>query len=96
MQDVTQHVKGVPGGVDSESSAGLIQTIRPEQQKFKRIIRATAPEFWPFEKSIANGRLPPASFLRSEEGHEYEEPYFGRDGLLPKICIDEVYERIQR
>lgn len=96
VQDVSQNVKGVPDEIDSNTPSGLIQSISPEQEKFKRAIRATAPQFWPFEKTITNGKLPAADFLRSEEGEGYEGLNSGKPVASPKICIDEVYNRIQK
>jgi hypothetical protein len=48
---------------------GLIQAIRPAQEKFRSAIRQTAPEFRPFEKRYAEGRtFGSPLFLRHEEG----------------------------
>ncbi|KAH9474809.1 Interferon-induced GTP-binding protein Mx [Psilocybe cubensis] len=97
VQNVTQHVKGVPELAGSNSLTGLIQSIRPEQHKFKRSIRGTAPEFWPFEKGTTNpGRLLHAHFLLSEEGDEFMEPSFARNSLPTKIYIDEVSAQIPK
>jgi hypothetical protein len=54
-------------GVPNED--GLIQLIRPAQEKFKLAIRQTAPEFRPFEKRFAGSKtFGRAKFLKNEEG----------------------------
>lgn len=64
VRDLAKHVEGVP-------EEGLLQAIRPAQERFRRAVRATAPEFQPFEKRHAKKkRIGKANFLRSEEGHE--------------------------
>ncbi|KAF8957357.1 P-loop containing nucleoside triphosphate hydrolase protein [Flammula alnicola] len=69
-QDLGQQIEGVPNSID-DSDVGLIQAIRPQQEKFRRAIRATAPNFRPFERNARVGKhLPNAEFLRAEEGNE--------------------------
>ncbi|KAF9234014.1 P-loop containing nucleoside triphosphate hydrolase protein [Melanogaster broomeanus] len=69
---------------------GLLQTIRPHEETFKRAIRATAPNFVPWEKSEPSRDLPKAEFLANEEG--YNEPV---SLTSQKIYIDEVLQRAQ-
>lgn len=60
--DLGRHVEGVP------NHDGLLQTIRPLQEKFRKSIRMTAPNFRPFESSLKEKRhLGRASFLANEE-----------------------------
>jgi hypothetical protein len=71
--DLSRHVEGVP---DDKSSTfgkgiGLIQAIRPAQERFKMMIRATEPNFKPFKRSEkGEKRLGPATFLENEESDE--------------------------
>ena len=101
-QDLSQQIQGVPDGFDSVAELGLIQAIRPEQEKFKRAIRGTAPYFWPFEKSSTTGNLSPAEFLRAEEGELFQSDG-GWDGsgwvrsqANQRIYIEDVLQRAQR
>ena len=49
--DIAQHTWGVPDDPDScFGGLGLIQAIRFTQEKFRRTIRATAPNFQPFRR----------------------------------------------
>ena len=73
--DLLRHVEGVPDDEHSTFGAGigLIQAIRPAQDRFRRAIRETAPNFKPFERGTSSRRyLPRPEFLRSEEGDEGE------------------------
>ena len=66
--DLAQEVRGVP------DEDGLLQAIRPAQEKFRRAIRMTAPNFRPFEKKFEGTRhLSKATFLHCEEGEEWNE-----------------------
>jgi hypothetical protein len=66
--DLAQEIRGVP------DEDGLLQAIRPAQEKFRRAIRMTAPDFRPFEKEFRGTRqVPRATFLHSEEGEEWNE-----------------------
>lgn len=80
--DVARHVKGVPissvtplSDLSSERDGkGLIQAINTAQESFRISIRVTAPNFRPFVKKDANDKpLHSASFLRNEEGDEFED-----------------------
>ena len=63
--DLARHVEGIP------NHDGLLQTIRPLQEKFRKSIRMTAPNFRPFESSLKETRhLGRASFLANEEGED--------------------------
>jgi hypothetical protein len=92
-QDLTQQIEGVPDGIDSVAEQGLIQAIRPEQEKFQKAIRATAPKFSPLEKSLVSAkswerRVCTPGLLFYEEG-------FGKDAAntAPPNYVDEVLER---
>jgi hypothetical protein len=84
--DLARHVEGVP------DKDGLLQAIRPAHEKFRQAIRATAPNFQPFEeKQKAKKHLSLPSFLSNEEvddasGSEIKEE-------IGPIYIDEVMER---
>ena len=75
--DLAAHVSGLPDDPNSETGmglTGLIQGIRPLQERFRLSIRATAPNFIPFEKKYKTERyLPPPAFLMVEEGDECED-----------------------
>jgi hypothetical protein len=63
--DLGRHVEGVP------NHDGLLQTIRPLQEKFRKAIRMTAPNFRPFESALKETRhLSRASFLANEESED--------------------------
>ncbi|KAF8911682.1 P-loop containing nucleoside triphosphate hydrolase protein [Gymnopilus junonius] len=73
--DLLSHVQGVPDDAESTfgSGIGLIQAIRPAQERFKKAIRDTAPKFKPFKQNDAGKKhLSRPGFLRSEEGDEEE------------------------
>ncbi|RXW23705.1 hypothetical protein EST38_g2163 [Candolleomyces aberdarensis] len=60
--DLHRHVDGVPG------ENGILQCIRPAQDKFRRTIRDTAPQFMPFERRRADGKvLQPPTFLEGDD-----------------------------
>jgi hypothetical protein len=80
---------------------GLLQVIRPAQERFRREIRNTAPDFRPFEEprgleNISNYEpFGEPAFLANEDGDEGpddvdEEPY-ARNAR--PIFIDAVLER---
>lgn len=79
--DVARHVEGVPISTTSpflnrskgSSREGLIQDINAAQERFHKVIRATAPNFRPFERKDANSKhLHSPTFLRLEEGDGFE------------------------
>ena len=82
--DLARHVEGVP------DYFGLLQTIRPLQEKFRRAIRMTVPNFRPFESSLKETRhLGRALFLENEEnedtvGEASDNEDEGNDGSLVK------------
>ncbi|KAG6810923.1 hypothetical protein H0H92_009758 [Tricholoma furcatifolium] len=64
VRELAKHVAGTP-------TDGLLQAIRPAQDDFRRAIRATAPDFQPFERRYRNKKkIGSADFLVSEEGRE--------------------------
>jgi len=98
VADLVKHIEGV---ADED---GLLQSIRPAQEKFRSAIRGTAPEFLPFEKRFAGKKkLGKAEFLRNEEGEEESDDESEDDLISPHslerkrkpklIYIDEVFER---
>ncbi|KAJ6529313.1 P-loop containing nucleoside triphosphate hydrolase protein [Mycena capillaripes] len=69
IRELDRMIEGVP------HADGLIQTIRPAQEEFRRNIRRTAPDFRPYESGQKRGKsqhiFPDPDFLRDEEGHEH-------------------------
>lgn len=67
VKDLERHLEGVP------DEDGLLQAIRPAQERFRRSIRQTAPNFRPFER-VHDGEqhLHRAAFLVQEEGQAWE------------------------
>lgn len=62
MRDLSRHLEGIPG------EKQLLQSIGPDQERFRKAIRLTAPEFRPYERRHATKRkLPALSFLDNEE-----------------------------
>jgi hypothetical protein len=60
--DLHEHAMGIP------ETRGLMQTIAPAQQDFRRAVRQTAPMFVPFSrKQVKAQSLPPVKFLDNEE-----------------------------
>ena len=81
--DLLRHVEGVPDDEHSLFGAGigLIQAIRPAQERFRCSIRDTAPNFKPFERGTGGKKqLPRPDFLKSEEGDEGEASDDEEDG----------------
>lgn len=87
--DLARHVEGVP------DQDGLLQAIRPAQNKFRQAIRATAPNFQPFEEKLKATRpLISPSFLSHEEGADDARDSKEDEGDENKpIYIDAVMER---
>ncbi|KAG2158748.1 P-loop containing nucleoside triphosphate hydrolase protein [Suillus bovinus] len=92
-----QRLEGTP------DKDGILQTIRPHQQAFKRAVRSTAPQFVPWGKGDAR-QLPVVDFLTNEE----DEPQ-GPQGMVPsapsprsptpqseEIYIEDVLNHAQR
>lgn len=62
VADLSKRVEGVP------DKDGIMQTIRPAHNAFRRAVRGTAPEFVPFEKQHARGKtFGRPKFLANEE-----------------------------
>ncbi|KAG1734532.1 P-loop containing nucleoside triphosphate hydrolase protein [Suillus lakei] len=81
---------------------GILQTIRPHQQDFKRAIRATAPNFIPWGRNDTR-ELPTPNFLANEE--DELEPTIGAPSvIIPRsptpqsegIYIKDVLDHAQR
>ncbi|KIJ13509.1 hypothetical protein PAXINDRAFT_13626 [Paxillus involutus ATCC 200175] len=63
-RDLSHRLEGTP------EENGLLQTIRPHQQAFKRAVRQTAPNFVPWAETQRSRELPKAQFLANEEGDD--------------------------
>ncbi|KAF9447051.1 hypothetical protein P691DRAFT_732102 [Macrolepiota fuliginosa MF-IS2] len=97
-----RHVAGIP------DEKGLIQSIRPAQERFRREIRSTAPKFRSYEKKFAGSRsMPPAAFMEREDGEVSEDDFFDscaganlngkrKRPASSAIYVDEVFEKAQR
>jgi hypothetical protein len=87
IRDLEKHMEG------TTDEDGLLQSIAPLQQKFKKTIRSTAPEFQPFERRFAESRsFPSPTFLGNEE--EVLEAV-SKTASNP-IYLDEVLARASR
>ncbi|KAF9479395.1 hypothetical protein BDN70DRAFT_878878 [Pholiota conissans] len=73
--DLTRHVDGVSDDAESifGHGIGLIQAMRPAQDRFRRAIRATAPNFIPFEKRDVDEKRVPSSFSHTVDGEDGED-----------------------
>ncbi|KAJ2922810.1 hypothetical protein H1R20_g14302, partial [Candolleomyces eurysporus] len=100
--DLHRHVMGIP------DRDGVLQTIRPGQQRFREAIRETAPKFVPVARNSSSSfTLPRVTFLDNEEEFVFpsEEVGFGLSDYdsvvesVPEtvpdlsIYVDEVYAR---
>ena len=81
--DVQREIDGQP------DLDGLIQTIRPHQEDFRKTIRGTAPYFVPFEGKYAGCKMGPFLFLYDEDDSEPDNSMQESNA----IYIDEVYTR---
>ncbi|XP_006461433.1 hypothetical protein AGABI2DRAFT_185678 [Agaricus bisporus var. bisporus H97] len=101
VADIAQHITGIP------DENGLIQSIRPAQERFRTEVRATAPKFRSYEKKFAGTRsMPRAEFLDNEDdGYSEDEcDQFTASGTSTRkrkrrdsvVYVDEVFERAQR
>lgn len=90
-KDVSRHIKGVP------QEGGLWQRIHLAQEKFKRDIRDTGPDFRPYERKHDGQGYSRPSFLVNEEKDESRneaEPRGTRPGSTPSpIYVDDVRTR---
>ncbi|KAF6746771.1 P-loop containing nucleoside triphosphate hydrolase protein [Ephemerocybe angulata] len=86
--DLHQHIDGVPG------DDGLLQTIRPVQDRFRQAIRGTAPEFIPFERAkAANKRLEPPNFLVGDDEIDVVDPKeYGESLGAARKVVNEALE----
>jgi hypothetical protein len=89
IRDLERHVEGIP------HKDGLLQLLRPAQQDFRKAIRATAPNFRPYETRHASSRKTKfdaePKFLENEEvivEHDASDPLTSQDA----IYIDEVMQ----
>jgi hypothetical protein len=93
-RDLSRRLEG------TSDADGLLQTIRPCQEAFKRAIRRTAPNFIPWEKTQKSRELPEPRFLANEEGDDEDSDEESDDESEHehehKIYIDEVFKRAQR
>ena len=92
-RDLSERVEGTP------DTDGLLQNMRPHTTKFRRRIRATAPDFVPWESQRAGqpSVMPPPTFLSNEEESERDAlqdgPVIERVGS--EIYVDQVMDRAQ-
>ncbi|KAJ6450049.1 P-loop containing nucleoside triphosphate hydrolase protein [Mycena sanguinolenta] len=97
IRELDQMIEGVP------RADGLIQTIRPAQEEFRRNIRRTAPDFRPCESSQKRGKIqymfPDPDFLRDEEGNEHWSPPSNNEqasiAARVPIYLDQVLTRAE-
>lgn len=89
VTDLGRQIAGVP------NKESLIQSFRPAQERFRREIRSTAPQFRPYEKKFAlSWEMPRATFLDHESDMSENKDDIGKQ----KECIvfvDEVFYRAQ-
>ncbi len=83
VADLQAEIKGQP------DLDGLIQTIRPHNDDFRRTIRATVPYFLPFEEKYAERRMDPFVFLYDEDDKDSDDGTHGPNS----IHIDDVFKR---
>ncbi|KAJ7769899.1 P-loop containing nucleoside triphosphate hydrolase protein [Mycena metata] len=84
--ELDKALEGVP------HNEGLLQVIRPAQERFRREIRKTAPDFRPFKQSSMPESFVDPPFLSNEDDHDTladEELKVGS----PPIFIDTVMDR---
>ncbi|KAI5117950.1 hypothetical protein M0805_004715 [Coniferiporia weirii] len=79
--DVSRLVEGTPG------KGGLIQSIRSEQDKFRKEILSLAPNFKPYKKGSKAIDLPQMDFISDEEADEKT-----KKGI--PIHVDEVMDLV--
>lgn len=100
MRQLCRRLEGTP------DEGGILQTVRPHQQAFKRAIRATAPQFIPWERSQDREELLPPDFLANEEDEPQKStinggkprpspPTSGNPRSL-EIYLDDVLNHAQR
>jgi len=89
VADLGRQIAGVP------NKKGLIQSFRPAQERFRRGIRSTAPQFRPYERKFClSWEMPRATFLDHESDRsENEDDIKQQKGCI--VFVDEVFERAQ-
>ncbi|KAF7308050.1 hypothetical protein MKEN_01167300 [Mycena kentingensis (nom. inval.)] len=90
VQDLKAMVEGIP------VADGLIQNIRPAQERFRRAIQMTAPNFSPLERSRIGKRAGgPGSEPEGESYYpRHEETYdFEFKQHTSVICVDDAAKR---
>jgi hypothetical protein len=101
VADVAKNITGIP------DENGLIQSIRPPQERFRTEIRATAPKFRSYEKKFAGRRsMPRAEFLDIEDddySEDEDDQPVAKGTVTGKrkrrssvVYVDEVFERAQQ
>ena len=91
-RDLSERFEGTP------DTDGLLQNIRPHTTKFRRRIRATAPDFVPWESHRAGqpSVMPAATFLSNEEESESDALHDGPvESVGSEIHVDQVMDRAQ-
>ncbi len=83
-KDVSRHIKGVP------QEGGLLQRIHLVQEKFKRDIRDTGPNFRPYERKHDGQEYSRPSFLVNEEKEESRNEASPR-GVRPRSTPSPIY-----
>jgi hypothetical protein len=69
LRDLERHLEGIP------EKDGLLQAVGPSYLEFKKAIRATAPEFLPYERIRAGSLVPrKPQFLDNEEEPPASDP----------------------
>jgi hypothetical protein len=88
-RDLSRHLEGI-----SEKN-GLLQITRLAQLQFQRAIRATAPEFRPYERKYAESRTFSTPNFLAEQGIETEDLSLQLPEKDDVIFIDEVFKQAQ-
>ncbi|KAJ7215356.1 P-loop containing nucleoside triphosphate hydrolase protein [Mycena pura] len=90
--ELNKIIEGIP------RADGLLQTIRPAQERFRREIRSTAPDFRPFERRGSSAFFPEPRFLANEDGDvkEVREDNFSEVSVsLPmSMPMEEAYSPV--
>ncbi|KAJ7779480.1 P-loop containing nucleoside triphosphate hydrolase protein [Mycena maculata] len=89
VADLHKLLEGVP------NAEGLLQVIRPAQERFRRDIRNTAPDFRPFKERWSPEAPTPfqePQFLSNEDGYEDSAGQLPPTAKIP-IYINEVMDR---
>ncbi|CCM06033.1 uncharacterized protein FIBRA_08279 [Fibroporia radiculosa] len=81
---LSAYLEGTPEG------DGLLQSLRPSHDKFRKVIRSTAPDFRPYERNVdvADDFVAPNILID-------EEPHFKPEDDRNAIFVDEVMTRAQ-